>query len=42
MVAALDGVLDEVDINPLIVHTGGCVAVDSLVVPRRSDSKDLR
>ncbi|MBT8059838.1 MAG: acetate--CoA ligase family protein, partial [Gammaproteobacteria bacterium] len=28
----LQQVLDEVDINPIIVHSGGCVAVDALVV----------
>jgi succinyl-CoA synthetase beta subunit len=32
MAAALGDVLDEVDVNPVIVHPGGCVAVDALVV----------
>jgi succinyl-CoA synthetase beta subunit len=27
--------LDALDVNPLIVHPKGCVAVDALVVPRR-------
>ena len=33
--ASLAEVLDEVDVNPLIVQPGGCVAVDALVVGRR-------
>lgn len=32
MVAALGEHLDEIDINPLIVHPGGCIALDALVV----------
>ena len=32
MVAALGEVLEEIDVNPLIVHPGGCVAVDALVI----------
>jgi hypothetical protein len=32
MVAALGDVLTEIDVNPLIVHPGGCIAVDALVV----------
>ncbi|NNK37101.1 MAG: acetate--CoA ligase family protein, partial [Xanthomonadales bacterium] len=32
MADSLREVLDEVDINPVIVHSGGCVAVDALVV----------
>ncbi len=30
----LGGVIEALDINPLIVHPNGCVAVDALVVPR--------
>jgi succinyl-CoA synthetase beta subunit len=32
MVHALRDDLDEIDINPLIVTAGGCIAVDALVV----------
>ena len=32
MVAALSDVLQEIDVNPVIVHPEGCVAVDALVV----------
>jgi acyl-CoA synthetase (NDP forming) len=35
MVDALAGVLDEVDVNPVIVGRKTCVAVDALVVPVR-------
>jgi acyl-CoA synthetase (NDP forming) len=35
MAAALGDVIDEIDINPVIVHPGGCVAVDALVVGSR-------
>ena len=34
MAAALGDVLKEVDVNPLIVHTEGAIAVDGLVVGR--------
>ena len=34
MVFALGEVLDEIDLNPVIVHESGCVAVDALVVGR--------
>ena len=34
MAAALGEVLDEVDVNPVIVHPDGCIAVDALVVGR--------
>jgi hypothetical protein len=27
--------LDAVDVNPLIATSGGCLAVDALVIPRR-------
>ena len=30
----LGDVIDSLDINPLIVHPDGCVAVDALVLPR--------
>jgi acyl-CoA synthetase (NDP forming) len=32
MAAALGNELSEIDINPVIVHPGGCIAVDALVV----------
>ena len=32
LAAALGDVIDEIDINPVIVHPTGCVAVDALVV----------
>jgi len=32
MAAALGNVISEIDINPVIVHPGGCIAVDALVV----------
>jgi len=32
MAAALGDVLTEIDVNPVIVHPGGCIAVDALVV----------
>jgi hypothetical protein len=35
MAAALADVLEEIDLNPVIVHAGGCVAVDALVIGRR-------
>jgi hypothetical protein len=38
MAAALGETLAEVDINPVIVHPGGCIAVDALVVGRASES----
>ncbi len=40
MAAALGDVLMEVDVNPLIVHTNGAVAVDGLVVGRDSRETD--
>jgi acyl-CoA synthetase (NDP forming) len=36
LAAALGDVIDEIDINPIIVHPAGCVAVDALVVGRRN------
>jgi hypothetical protein len=34
MVHALRDDLDEIDINPLVVTAGGCIALDALVVGR--------
>ena len=34
MAAALGEVLDEVDVNPVIVHADGCIAVDALMIGR--------
>lgn len=34
VVAALGDRLEEVDLNPVIVHPQGCVIVDALVIPR--------
>lgn len=44
MVAALDKVLQEVDMNPVIVNREGAVAVDALVIgrDRRAHRKDRR
>ena len=39
MVYALRGELREVDINPLLVTTHGCAAVDALVVSRSGNTK---
>ena len=42
MAAALSDVLSEIDVNPLVVHTGGCLAVDALVVGREvKDEADV-
>jgi acyl-CoA synthetase (NDP forming) len=38
MAASLGEVLDEVDVNPVIVHPDGCVAVDALVVGHAAKS----
>ena len=35
VVASLGDRLEEVDLNPVIVHPEGCVIVDALVVARR-------
>jgi len=32
MATSLEGVIDEVDLNPVIVYSNGCVAVDALVI----------
>jgi hypothetical protein len=34
--------LSEMDLNPVIVHTQGCVIVDALVVGRRPDTASHR
>jgi acyl-CoA synthetase (NDP forming) len=39
MATALGDVIDEIDINPVIVHPAGCVAVDALVVGSRFTPK---
>jgi acyl-CoA synthetase (NDP forming) len=36
LAAALGDAIDEIDLNPVIVHSAGCVAVDALVVGRRN------
>ena len=40
MAAALGDVILEIDINPVIVHPAGCIAVDALVVGRRPPGED--
>jgi hypothetical protein len=32
MAAALGDAVNEIDVNPVIVHPGGCIAVDALVI----------
>ena len=34
MAASLGDVIDEIDINPVITHPDGCIAVDALIVGR--------
>jgi acyl-CoA synthetase (NDP forming) len=38
MAAALGDSLEEIDVNPVIVHPEGCIAVDALVVGRAAKS----
>lgn len=42
MAAGLGEMLEEVDVNPVVVHAGGCVAVDALVVGRRQAAGSAR
>ncbi len=39
LAAALGGELEEIDLNPVIVHADGCVIVDALVVPRPAHNR---
>ena len=38
MASTLGDVLGEVDVNPVIVHPGGCIAVDALVVGHTAET----
>jgi acetyltransferase len=38
LAAALGDEIDEIDINPVLLHPEGCTAVDALVVPRRAET----
>jgi len=40
LAAELGDVIDEIDINPVIVHPSGCVAVDALVVGIRNGARN--
>jgi hypothetical protein len=40
MAAALGDCIDEIDVNPVIVHPDGCIAVDALVVGRRISERE--
>jgi acyl-CoA synthetase (NDP forming) len=42
LAACLGEDIDEIDVNPVIVHPDGCVAVDALVVGRMRDTGTLR
>jgi len=39
LAAELGDVIDEIDINPVIVHPAGCVAVDALVIGSRKGGR---
>jgi acyl-CoA synthetase (NDP forming) len=39
LTAELGETIEEIDINPIIVHPGGCIAVDALVVGSRKRSR---
>ncbi len=36
IVASLGGALQELDLNPVLVHESGCLAVDALILPARA------
>jgi acetate---CoA ligase (ADP-forming) len=40
LVAALGDALEEMDLNPVIVHPDGCIVVDALVVPRPAQLRE--
>ncbi len=39
LVASLGDAVEEIDINPIIVHGKGCVAVDAMIITRGQSSK---
>jgi len=39
VVAALGDVVEEIDMNPVIVHVDGCLALDALVIGRKENIK---
>ena len=39
LVASLGDVIEELDMNPIIVHAGGCLAVDALIVTSGSNDQ---
>ena len=40
LAAELGDVIDEIDVNPVLVHPAGCIAVDALVVGSRKASRN--
>jgi len=40
LAAQLGDVIDEIDINPIIVHPAGCIAVDAIVVCSRKGPRN--